>query len=116
MSKLWIVKAALIICFPLSSYAYGVRDFITTAGKGILVGATLGVVSLAFEDHPEDSWNNVARGASLGLYGGIAYGFYLSRQDTVGAPIDEDGYALLPLFSKDKKLEGVVLNRTIYSF
>lgn len=113
MIKKWFLQIFLVFVFPSISLAYGVRDFVATAGKGILVGATLGVVSLAFEDHPEDSWNNVARGASLGLYGGIAYAFYSAQQSDM---VPESQFSLMPVFSKDKKIEGLAYNQVIFSF
>ncbi len=113
MIKKWLVKIILVFMFPSISFAYGVRDFVATVGKGIAVGATLGVVSLAVEDHPEDSWNNVARGASLGLYGGIAYALYSAQQPDV-AP--ESSFSLVPIFSADKKIEGLTYNQVIFNF
>lgn len=113
MTKRWLAQILIVFMFPSISLAYGVRDFVTTAGKGILAGAALGVVSLAFEDHPEDSWNNVARGASLGLYGGIAYALYSAQKPEISP---ESSFSLMPIFSKDKKIEGLAYNHLIFSF
>lgn len=57
-----------------------VRDFLVSCGYGILIGAGAGVVTLAFEKNPSEHTNNIARGASLGLYGGIGYSLYKMNQ------------------------------------
>ena len=44
---------------------------------GTGIGAGAGLISLAFTDDPGSKVSNVARGASLGLYAGIAMGLYL---------------------------------------
>ena len=43
---------------------------------GVLAGTLVGAASLAFVDRPGDNLQRVARGASLGLYAGIALGVY----------------------------------------
>lgn len=43
---------------------------------GVLAGTLVGAASLAFVDKPGDNLQRVARGASLGLYAGIALGVY----------------------------------------
>lgn len=70
-------KLALFFSFWLFSmpvFASELSEFLQDCGYGTLIGAGVGVVSLAFEKNPSDHSNNVARGASLGLYGGIVYG------------------------------------------
>ena len=47
-------------------------DSLLGAGIGALVGAA----TLAFMDHPGDHLERIAQGASVGLIGGIAFGFY----------------------------------------
>ena len=49
--------------------------FLKTCAYGTLVGAGVGLVTLAWTENPNDKLNNVARGASLGLYAGIAVGY-----------------------------------------
>lgn len=48
--------------------------FLKTCAWGFGIGAAAGTVSLVFEDKPSEHTINIARGASLGLYGGIIYG------------------------------------------
>ena len=62
------------ILFTLNVSAYELSDFLSACGYGTLIGAGVGVISLAFEKTPSEHSNNIARGASLGLYGGIIYG------------------------------------------
>src|SRR5262245_13302438 len=52
------------------------RDFIMSCTYGVLAGTLVGAASLAFVDKPGDNLQRVARGASLGLYAGIALGYY----------------------------------------
>lgn len=52
------------------------KEFIMSCTYGVLAGSLVGAASLAFEDNPGDNLQRIARGASLGLYFGIALGFY----------------------------------------
>ena len=52
------------------------REFIMSCTYGVLAGTLVGAASLAFVERPGDNLQRVARGASLGLYMGIALGFY----------------------------------------
>lgn len=53
------------------------KEFITACTYGVLAGALVGTATLAFEDKPGDNLQNVARGASIGLYAGILLGLYV---------------------------------------
>lgn len=44
---------------------------------GVLAGTMIGAASLAFSNKPGDNLNNIARGASIGLYAGILLGLYV---------------------------------------
>ena len=73
------MKAPLIVFVLFFSQAllaveFDYSTFIKRCGWGTVWGAGLGLVSLAFENHPYDHFNNVTKGASLGLYGGMIYG------------------------------------------
>ncbi len=72
MKKIMILVFSIL--FTLDVSAYELSDFLSACGYGTLIGAGVGVVSLAFEKTPSEHSNNIARGASLGLYGGIIYG------------------------------------------
>lgn len=52
------------------------KEFIMSCTYGVLAGTLVGAATLAFEDKPGDNLQRIARGASLGLYAGIALGFY----------------------------------------
>ena len=54
-----------------------ISRFLNTCLYGAATGALLGIASLAFVSDPAGSMNNIARGASLGLYAGIGVGFYV---------------------------------------
>ncbi|MCB0422769.1 MAG: hypothetical protein KDD61_17345 [Bdellovibrionales bacterium] len=53
------------------------KEFILSCTYGVLAGTLVGFASLAFTDQPGENLNRVARGASLGLYLGIALGAYV---------------------------------------
>ncbi len=112
------MKKALPIVFSLSlfvsiSEAQTLRQFLKRCAWGTVAGAGLGVVSLAVEDRPGDSWNNVARGASLGLYAGIAYGIYEMNREP--AKYNHPEFALAPKFERGR-LEGVQITGTLFQF
>lgn len=62
--------------FSAQAKASTEKEFIMSCTYGLLAGTLVGAASLAFEDRPGDNLQRVARGASLGLYAGIALGFY----------------------------------------
>lgn len=66
--------------FTFEAKADKMRTFLVSSGFGTVIGAGVGLVSLAFADNPSGRINNVARGASLGLYVGMGVGFYLNGQ------------------------------------
>ena len=49
------------------------RVMITSVGYGVMGGTLLGIAALAFNA----SSRTIVRGASLGLYGGLAFGIYV---------------------------------------
>lgn len=104
----------LVLFLSLSLPAQAsVRQFIKTCGWGVVMGATAGLASLALVDRPEDNLANIAKGASLGLYAGIAYGVYQhneeKRQQQAGALV------IAPRMH-DHKLEGVQISSTVWEF
>ena len=67
-----------VVTLPTSrAEAEPMREFILSCAYGTLAGTLVGVASLAFSDKPGDNLNRVARGASIGLYGGILLGAYI---------------------------------------
>ena len=53
------------------------REFMMSCTYGVLAGTLVGAATLAFESQPGDKLYKVARGASIGLYTGIALGLYV---------------------------------------
>lgn len=62
---------------PRSLRAEPMHEFIVSCAYGVLAGTLVGAASLAFQEHPGDNLNNIARGASIGLYAGILLGLYV---------------------------------------
>jgi len=70
----------LLVTFFMSSsvsQATPMREFVMSCTYGVLAGTLVGAASLAFTKQPGENLHRVARGASLGLYAGIALGFYV---------------------------------------
>lgn len=112
-----IFLASLLFAFTLQSSpasAQGLRDFLKTCAWGSAFGVAAGVVSLAVSEKPSESWNNVAKGASLGLYAGIGYGLY--QLNRPAQTYHRPDFAIIPRFSKDQKLEGVEVTSVLWSF
>lgn len=115
----------IILCFlfialssPLLKAADSMNTFLTSCAYGTAGGAVLGLASLAFSEDPGGKVSSVAKGASLGLYFGIAMGFYLIN--TAPGPTEvlqqkEPGYLLAPIFN-DYNLDGaqVMINLVRY--
>ncbi|KHD87323.1 MAG: hypothetical protein OM95_14995 [Bdellovibrio sp. ArHS] len=111
MRKIFIIFA--IVCQFQSVHAEGLRDFLKSCAWGTLGGAAAGVVSLAMEDKPSESWNNVAKGASLGLYAGVAYGLVKMNQEPKMQQAPD--FAIIPHF-EEGKIEGIKITKTILDF
>ncbi|MFK8139303.1 MAG: hypothetical protein AB8E15_13165 [Bdellovibrionales bacterium] len=95
------------------------KEFIMSCTYGVLTGTLVGAASLAFTESPGENLNRIARGASLGLYAGIALGIYVAYYVPDGDEIPlDDGLAplegeelssqwmILPSFNSNNKLDG----------
>jgi hypothetical protein len=71
-----VITLAVVWANETPSYASPEREFIMSCTYGVLAGTLVGAATLAFTKQPGQNLQNVARGASLGLYAGIALGFY----------------------------------------
>ena len=111
MKKIFLILCLVFFQSPVQ--AQSLRTFVKNCAWGTLLGAGAGVVSLAFTDKPNDSWSNVAKGASLGLYVGIGYGLYDMNREP--EKYQQPDFAIAPRFV-DGKVDGVQLAGTIYSF
>jgi len=94
---LWISVFICIIARipPARAESEEFQSFLKNCGWGTALGATLGLLSVAVSDRPNDSMGNIARGASLGLYGGIIYGLAipnnldLYKQEVLNKSLDK---------------------------
>ena len=111
------------------------KEFVTTAPNtsatyGVLAGTIVGAATLAFSQNPGDNLNRIARGASLGLYAGIALGLYVTYGVRTAAE-EEQGDAVssahpiaplprLAVFpvsdSGRRKIDGVAAVWNVYRF
>ena len=106
-----LITLVLLVQTSVCSAA-DLKSFLKTCAWGTLGGAAAGMVSMAFSDKPGDSWSNVAKGASLGLYAGIGYGFYQANKNPQPVP----AYSVTPQFSKKGQVEGLQMTSTVYEF
>lgn len=112
--KKTILIAAMILQTQSAS-AQELKQFLKNCAWGTIIGAAGGVASLAFTDKPSDSWSNVAKGASLGLYAGIGYGIYKLNNPTPTTRQEPD-FAVVPEWNKEGKIEGAKLTGIVYNF
>ncbi len=106
--------------------AENMSTFLSSCAYGTLGGAALGLATLAWSENPNGKINNVARGASLGLYAGIAYGAYLVNNPNKSNSIDmtyDPSESLKPKelvwvspLIQEKHLDGVQLNLSGFRF
>ncbi len=75
----WLIPTLVwgMISWSHSLHAEPMREFIRACTYGVLAGTLVGAASLAFTSKPGDNLKNIARGASLGLYAGMALGAYV---------------------------------------
>lgn len=107
---LWITILMLFVFEGVQASA--LSQFLRSCAYGTATGAVLGVVSLALTDKPGEDVANIAKGASLGLYGGIAYGFYqLSQEPQVR---ELQAFVVSPVYLGQKGIETQV--SWIYQF
>ena len=104
----------LTLLIPSLVHAADLKKFLKSCAWGTLMGAGAGVVSLAFADKPSENWNNVAKGASLGLYGGIAYGLIQINQSEPQVDQHPD-FSLAPQF-RDGQVDGIRVSGILFSF
>jgi hypothetical protein len=118
------------LSYGQASKADSGHEFIMSVTYGTLAGTLLGVASLAFVSKPSDKLQNVARGASLGLYAGILLGLYvmyavpdeneelnkLLPPDESGGPETHYIPIVYPMISDSGKIDGAGVQMNILSF
>lgn len=107
-----MVKFLIVLSLFFSTIAHAetaaddMQQFLKSCGYGILGGAIAGTVSLVAENRPHEHYSNIAKGASLGLYIGIAYGLNLINQNNNKRSetqiIEESVFVLQPQFINAK--------------
>jgi hypothetical protein len=77
--KLFVaLLVGLSLTLPMKAKANEMRTFLLSCAYGTAIGAAVGLATVAVSDDPGGKSQNIARGASLGLYAGIAMGLYLN--------------------------------------
>lgn len=94
-------------------------SFLKSCAYGTLGGAALGLGTLAISENPSGKMSNVARGASLGLYAGIAYGFYSigqKREQRTDVDLGQDSSLIIAPTFAQSKVEGAQVHWLALSF
>ncbi|GIL17490.1 MAG: hypothetical protein BroJett040_12410 [Oligoflexia bacterium] len=92
------------------------KVFLLSCAYGTAAGALLGVASLAFSEDPGSKLNQVARGASYGLYAGIGMGLYfVYGQQSTNQDVQLSPLIITPQYAKNQ-IEGIKGQVTIYQF
>jgi hypothetical protein len=123
-----LVFLSVLTARPLihEAKAEPMREFILSCSYGVLAGTLVGAATLAFSDKPGENLNKVARGASIGLYGGILLGLYVVYavpgidEDEIAsskwtAPPEPPRFLLSPLVT-EQGLEGVSARLSLLKF
>lgn len=72
-----LLLASSVLVTPNQAKADEMRTFLLSCAYGTLIGAAVGLATVAVSDDPSSHSQNIAKGASLGLYAGIGLGLYL---------------------------------------
>jgi hypothetical protein len=116
MRRFCLAFLFVLLTLAPPSRADDAHEFIMSASYGLIAGTFIGVASLAFESQPGLSLNNVARGASLGLYAGILLGLYVVF--AVPDPSDRDPgrVSIAPVISPQSRVDGLQTRVRVLSF
>lgn len=105
--------------FSQAGQAADFNRFLKACGIGTLMGAGIGLVSLAAENKPSEHSANITRGASLGLYAGMAYGAYLVAPRPASRMHQDMDYGsntmIIPTFAQNK-VDGFEVSSSVYNF
>lgn len=108
-----------LVSVPREVRAEPMREFVMSCTYGALAGTLVGAATLAFSDKPGENLNKIARGASLGLYGGILLGSYIAfgvgndNGDDVAVLQNPPRFLLQPVVSLERGLEGASATYTL---
>lgn len=126
MKRISVATLCLVLSFATvrarAAEANTGREFIMSCTYGVLAGTLVGAASLAFTKRPGDNLNNVARGASLGLYTGILLGLYVVYVvPGMQAQDDQDPMAnvpvlVSPVLTAQNHIDGVKADWTVLRF
>jgi len=112
------IVSALMFFGSLSARAENndkLKVFLTTCAYGTAAGAVAGLGSLVFSSNPSGSLNNIAIGASLGLYVGIGFGLYFINNAEVPAKQEMSSTYLTPQWHQGR-VDGAQIHYSIFQF
>jgi hypothetical protein len=94
MMKLMILLFFLVFSQVSLAQDMAMKRFLVYSAYGSMIGAGVGLASLAFTESPDKKLNSIARGASLGLYVGMAWGAFGGSTRT---DVRSDDYGMLSI-------------------
>lgn len=74
----FVLGMALLTAQTKRAEASAAREVLLTSTYGVVAGSIVGLASIAFTTNPGGNLQNIAVGASLGLYVGIVLGLYVA--------------------------------------
>lgn len=121
MAKKIIVLILSVSLLSVPVKAEPMQEFLMSCAYGTLAGSLLGLATLAFTEDPSSHFNNVAKGASLGLYAGIGLGAYLAQQTPeISGRAEQGKFALSPLWKHNPnhqiQIDGLQAHLSIIHF
>jgi hypothetical protein len=116
-----LLFSCLLIISNIAMASNSFSQFLKSCGYGALIGGGIGVVSLAFGNKPSQHYANVARGLSLGLYAGVAFGAYQAfgkNQPQYKYYQDMDYSTSTVIIPKmvQARIDGLEVSSTVYNF
>lgn len=73
-----VFLSGLLLISPRLANAEELKNFLLSCAYGTAAGAAIGLSTVAFAEDPSSKTVNIAKGASLGLYAGMAIGWYMN--------------------------------------
>ena len=120
-SSVALLLVISVMMMPAKAKASEMRTFLLSCAYGTVIGAAVGLATVAISDDPGSKSQNIARGASIGLYAGIGLGIYLNyRHNNQAGSQDFTMTKMSPVWlqadSHQGQVDGASLHWLVYQF
>jgi hypothetical protein len=109
-----VLLASPIVITPSHAEADEMRTFLLSCAYGTMIGAAVGLATVAISDDPGAHTQNIAKGASLGLYAGIGLGLYLDYGRQSSANSDLTLKKMSPIWLQADSAQGHVQGGSLH--